>query len=65
MANGEVCQPYYRTGGKYHKPGLRNKRKAHWARIRDTERRETERKAKAAERSEREWDQQFDNPYGD
>lgn len=64
MANGEVCFPYYKNGGVYKKRGLRNKRKAHWARIRQAELREKERKARAAERVERDWEDQFSNDYG-
>jgi len=63
MANGNVLYSYYNNYGKYCKPGLKNRRKSHWAKIRQAELREKERKEAAAEQSYREWEQQFDNPY--
>lgn len=62
MGDGSVKIPYYKNKGKYRKPGLKNCRKAYWARIRNAERMEKIRKVKAAERAERELDSQFDNP---
>jgi hypothetical protein len=59
MGNGTVQYPYYKNGGKYVKHGLRNKRKAYWRKIREAEQREKERKAKAAEQAQREWDEEF------
>ena len=47
--SGTIKYPYYKTGGSYQKKGLRNKRRAHWARERQIEMIEKERKAKAAE----------------
>jgi len=64
MQEGTVRYSYYKNGGVWRKPGLRNKRNAHWAKIRKAELDEKIRRAKAAERSNAEWDQQFDNYSG-
>lgn len=60
MGDGSVKFPYYKTGGKYKQAGLRNKRKAHWSKIRDEERRAKEAKEKAAERAEQDWERQWE-----
>ena len=50
---GSINVPYYKNGGVYRKPGLRNKRSAYWAAIRAAERREVERKQKEQEAKQR------------
>ncbi len=42
---GTVRFQGYKTGGEYTKPGLRNRRRAHWAKIRQAEMIEKERRA--------------------
>ena len=50
--DGTVKYTGYKTGGVYTKPGLRNKRKAYWAKMRLEEQRETLRRSRAADRRE-------------
>lgn len=63
MKDGTVQYPYYKNGGKYHKPGLRNKRKSYWNKIRQAELREELKRSRAAQRENREAEFHFEDVY--
>lgn len=63
---GTVRFQGYKTGGEYTKPGLRNRRRAHWAKIRQAEMIEKERRAeqRAALTSNEPKDYGYEEWYG-
>lgn len=63
MSDGTIKYPFYRNGGKYRKTGLKNKRSAHWSRLRKEEAEEKERKTREEERRNSEWKNQFESQW--
>jgi len=63
---GTVRFQGYKSGGEYTKPGLRNRRRAHWAKIRQAELIEKERRAerRAALNSNEPHDYGYEEWYG-